>query len=138
MFDVVRTAWAAQSIVPITAALTILVASLQSAGGGFIALKCCWLGITWRRGTEHGMDEFSAIGISAALILGATVIGNAVAGGAGSPLVPMVAGIGPLNEIVGDVIGSGSYLMLLLSPSYLWHLIVRKARLRAFLARRVS
>jgi hypothetical protein len=91
-FGLVGIAEAANSVVPITAALTILVASLQSAGGGFIALKCCWLGITWRRGTEHGMDEFSAIGISAALILGATAIGAAVAGAAGMPLLPVSAG----------------------------------------------
>ena len=137
MFNLVGTAWAGQSIVPIATALLVLTASLQSAGGGFIALKCGWLGITWRRGTEHGMDEFSAIGISAALIVGATIIGNAVAGSAGAPLMPVVAGVGPLNEIIGDVIGSVGYLMMLLSPSYLWHLIINKAQFRAFLARRV-
>jgi hypothetical protein len=128
-------AWGATGIVPITAALAILVSSLQSAGGGFIALKCCWLGITWRRGTEHGMDEFSAIGISAALILGATVIGAAVAGGAGSPLVPVMAGIGPLNEVVGDLLGSLGYLSAAVAPGlYLrrrslrgcWRCVVRR------------
>lgn len=117
MFEVVSIAYAATGVVPITAALTILVSSLQSAGGGFIALKCCWLGITWRRGTEHGMDEFSAIGISAALILGATVIGTAVAGGAGATLLPG-GGIGPVNEILGDVVGSVSYLSAALAPGW--------------------
>jgi len=119
---------AGTAVVPITAALAVLVASLQTAGGGFIALKCCWLGITWRRGTEHGMDEFSAIGISAALIVGATVIGAAVAGVAGQGLTPVAAGIGPVNEVVGDVAGIAGYLLALMSPG----LYVRRLQLRGF------
>jgi hypothetical protein len=126
MWHLVGIAEAAGGVVPITAALTILVASLQSAGGGFIALKCCWLGITWRRGTEHGMDEFSAIGISAALILGATAIGAAVAGAAGAPLTPALAGFGPVNEILGDVLSSAGYLGTLLAPG----LYLRRRTLR--------
>jgi hypothetical protein len=137
MLTFVSLAWAGTAVVPIVAALTVLVGSLQTAGGGFIALKCCWLGITWRRGTEHGMDEFSAIGISAALILGATAIGQAVAGSAGASLGPVVAGYGPLNEIVGDVAGAVSYLAAMLSPGVylrreqlrgLWRHLQRKGR----------
>jgi hypothetical protein len=116
MFEFVGNAWAGTGVVPITAALTILVSSIQGAGGGFVALKCCWLGITWRRGTEHGMDEFSAIGISAALIVGATIIGQAIGGVAGMPLTPAMAGVGPLNEVVGDLGGSLLYLTSLLTP----------------------
>jgi hypothetical protein len=115
-FEIVGTAWAGVAVVPIATALAVLTASLQSAGGGFIALKCCWLGVTWRRGTEHGMDEFSAIGISAALIVGSAAIGAAVAGSAGSPLVPTVAAFGPLNEIIGDVVGSLSSIGWTLAP----------------------
>jgi len=125
---VVGVAEAAQSVVPITAALTVLVSSLQAAGGGFIALKCCWLGITWRRGTEHGMDEFSAIGISAALILGATVIGAAVAGSAGAPLTPQHAGIGPLNELVGDLISHATAIGWASMPGLVLHRWLRKGR----------
>lgn len=125
---IVGTAWAATSVVPIATVLGVFVASLQSAGGGFIALKCCWLGITWRRGTEHGMDEFSAIGISAALIVGSTAIGAAVAGVAGAPLVPVLAHVEPLNVLVGDLVGHVSYLGAALAPGLYLRRLIRSRR----------
>lgn len=116
MWTLVETAWAAGAgVVPITAALTILVTSIQAAGGLFVALKCCWLGVTWRRGTEHGMDEFSAIGISAALMVGATAIGQAIGGAAGDMGGTPVLVLG-LSELVGDVVGRVAYLSAVLAP----------------------
>lgn len=115
MFSLVGLAEASASVIPITAALAVIVGSLQAAGGGFISIRCIWLGITWRRGTEHGMDEFSAIAIAAALIVGSTAIGAAVAGAAGAPLMG-ATGVSPINEVVGDLIGSLSYLATVLLP----------------------
>jgi len=128
MFGLVGTAEAGTAIVPIVAALTVLVGSLQAAGGSFVALKCCWLGILWRRGTEHGMDSFIDVGVSAALIVGSTAIGAAVAGAAGFPLTPALAGGGAFSEIVGDLVGHGLAFTAMLGPG----LYLRRRQLRGF------
>lgn len=107
----VSSAEAAASIIPIAATINVLVLAVQAGGGGFIALKCLYLGITWRRGHEHGMDEFSALGIAAALIVGATAIGAAVGGSAGSALLPAIAPqtlAGDLGDFLGATLYSGA------------------------------
>lgn len=113
---IVNLAYAAASVIPIASTINVLVLAVQAAGGGFIALKCLYLGITWRRGHEHGMDEFSALGIAAALIVGATAIGAAVGGSAGTPLIDTQA-LHTLSEDLGDVVGASLYLAALLVPS---------------------
>jgi hypothetical protein len=118
----IGSAWAAASAIPIAATINILVLAVQAAGGGFIALKCLYLGITWRRGAEHGMDEFSALGVAAALIVGATAIGAAVGGSAGSPLGAAVS-VHTLSADVGDFLGASLYLGVTLAPAvrlYRW------------------
>jgi hypothetical protein len=102
------TAGATASVIPIAATVNIIVLAVQAAGGGFIALKALWLGISWRRGHEHGMDEFSALGIAAALIVGATAIGSAVGGSAGSALAALPT-LHTLSADVGDFLGASLY-----------------------------
>ena len=112
----VSIAEAAASGIPIAATpINTLVLAVQAGGGGFIALKSIWLGITWRRGHEHGMDEFTGLGISAALIVGATAVGAAVGGSAGSPLLPEMA-LHTLSADVGDFLGASLYAWAALAP----------------------
>ena len=110
----VSIAEAAASAIPIATTINVLVLAVQAAGGGFIALKCLYLGITWRRGHEHGMDEFSALGIAAALIVGATAIGAAVGGSAGSPVVG--GSLQTLSADVGDFLGASLYAWAAVAP----------------------
>jgi len=109
---------------PLAAPLTVILRSLQGAGGLFVAIKSVWLGITWRRGHEHGTDEFTGIGIAAALIVGAEAIGQAVSAGAGAPLLPLP--LPPLNALVGDGIGALLYLHAVMGPAIVGWRRVRK------------
>ena len=130
MFDLVGMALASAGGLSIAQPISVLTSAIQSAGGGFVALKCCWLGAQWRRGTEHGHDEFTALGISAALLVGSVPLGAAIGGGAaGMPLVPLVAGMAPWNEIVGDLVGYGGGLSVLFGPG----LYLMRDRLHGFL-----
>jgi hypothetical protein len=120
-------AWAATAgSLPLTAPLTVIIRSLQGAGGLFIAIKSIWLGVTWRQRAEHGTDEFTSIGISAALIAGAEVFGQAVGLTSGATLLPMP--LPPLNEVVGDGLSALLYLQAIMTPALLGWRHLRKGR----------
>jgi hypothetical protein len=61
------------------------------------------------------MDEFSALGIAAAFIVGATAIGAAVGGSAGSPLLASIT-LHTLAADLGDFLGSGIYVGAMVAP----------------------